>query len=198
MSVMMEPVPAKPEAPVAVKRLLRKCPLTGAIRNYKIAVNKFGGYPRGSVVPEWVLLRSAGSGATGREEKLLDSMVSSGKVVETYEPVNVELRSPETKALAVPSDLVSEANESREKVKSLAADLLAVSADRDAARAEIAGRDKSLGQMSADIAGLQAQIAAQKELLEAEQAVSAALKAQVDSLTAELEEATKPAKGGKK
>ena len=182
-----QPIPAK--APKV--RLPKKCPLSGKTRNYRVEQNLFGAYPKGTVLPEWVLLRSAGASALGREDEIIDKMVLGGKFSETYDAHTADLRVPTPKAAHDPlPELTKATNDLSAQVKSLQADVISLSADRDSWKAQVGSRDKALGEQSAQIADLNMQLAARDELI-------ASQKAEIVALTDQLDKATRPT-GAKK
>ncbi len=192
MSVVADPPPVKQTAPPPPVRLAPVNPLTGDPRNFRVEVSKFGGYVRGNVLPEWVLLRSAGAGAAGRETAIIDSAVKGRRVSETYDPVNVKLAIPEPKSATDQTPVIVEsANKLAERLKALEADLVAIAADRDAWKGKVAGRDAELGKQTDTITELQKQLAARDELLVAARGEVKKLSADVEALTAPKSPKTK-------
>lgn len=195
MSVVIDPAPVKQEPPAPVVMMPDECPRTGRIRNFKVEVAAFGAYKRGSILPKHVLLRSAGAGAVGREDALIATMLESRKFSQTYEPVNVQLAEVKAKGAdqVVPS-LTRDVNDARAKLAKVEQDLVQACAEREAAKSQLASRDKSLGEYSDKIANLEGQLAARDALMDTAQAEIAVLTRRVDELTAQLDEATKPVK----
>lgn len=198
MSLVTDPPEVKAVVPPPVVMLPDVCPRTGGIRNFKVEVASFGAYKRGSILPKHVLLRSAGSGAAGREDAIINGMVSSGKFSQTYDPVNVQLAIPKAKASSDSApDLTRDVNDARAKLKALEQDYVSACADRDGWKAQVKSRDAALGEQAAQIAGLQADLAAKQELIDSAQGEVAVLARKVEELTAQLDEATKPKKAVK-
>lgn len=140
------------------------------MQNYEL-LRQYGAYPKGSVVPEWVVER-AGPVA---------EQVARGIVSPTDKAVNVELRLPEPKTAADPApDLVDELNRLRLENHRLATDNKTLVAQADSLRSQVAARDKALGQMTADLEHL-------REACESHQARIAALEADLEQATAPVE-----------
>lgn len=185
MSVVVDPEPVKAKPPEPVTLLPDVCPRSGRIRNFKVGLAGFGAYKAGSILPKHALLRSAGAGAIGREDLIIEKMVKSRKVIQTYEPVNVQLA--EVKAAGadpVQADLTRDANTARETLKALRVDYSQVCGERDGWKTQVESRDKSLGEQAVQIAALQAEIAARDELMAAAQLEVTTLTRRVEELTA--------------
>lgn len=199
MSVVVDAPEVKPEAPAPVVMLPDECPRSGKIRNFKVECAAFGAYKRGSILPKHVLLRSAGAGAVGREDAILEGMLTSRRFSQTYEPVNVQLAEPKVAKTQdqVGVSLTRDANEARAKLAKLEQDHVAVCADRDGWKAQVKSRDAALGEQASQIANLQAEIAARDELMTATQAEVTSLTRRVEELTGQLEAAKKASKGAK-
>lgn len=152
--------------------------------NYRTG-NNFGAYRPGSVLPEWAVLR-----ACNGDRARLAVLVGRGVVTPTHEPVNTDVRTPEPRtSVDLNPAVVEDRNRLEAENQRLASDNKALAARVEALRANLANRDRSLGEQTDAIEHLKAACESHQDARERLEAENAALRA-------DLEAATAPAKGG--
>lgn len=91
---------------------------------YKVMISSFGRYPEGSILPEYVVLASAGAAEPDKARAVLRELVDRGTLAPTHEPPNITLSAPRaTPAVGnVSEEVRDELNRLRQETNELRAD----------------------------------------------------------------------------
>ena len=153
------------------------------IQNYTVNLTQLGAFPKGSVLPRYILEAAAGAGDKAARERVVAEMIERGVVTPTHAPVNVDL-APPVASVSVPIGRIPD--EVAAELDRLRKANTALENDRDAheARANeaMARRDS-----------LMAEIAKYVEANSHLDQVCKELQERIAELEKELDEATAPA-----